>query len=128
MVDSGFGRTDLAQPRQRRVKARWTAEAHHGRVREPGTVLALVHTERLEPRVQVGRERGCTSSLVVEHKHPDAARLAIATEREARNGRRGGGLAQVPCDSLHLSRSEVSEERERDVDVCARDDPDVTGP
>ena len=95
-------------------------------MREPWTCLALVHAERFEPRVHIGRKRGRTSVLVGEDEHSDAARLAVAPEGKGRNSRGSCCIAQAPSDPVQLSCGARAQERERDVDALARDDTDVS--
>ena len=93
-------------------------------MREPGTGLADVEPERLEPLVQTDCQRRGPPLLVVEDEHADAAGLAVAAHPEhdrARDARRG--RTESPADSLDVARGAVSEEREREVQALGRDDP-----
>src|SRR5207248_8882101 len=93
-----------------------------GEVREPATLLRLVHAEQPEPLMQVAREVAGRIALVVEDEHPDASGLAVAHRLEAdRSGGRGGG-SQLPGDRFDLLARTVAQERDRDMQVLARDD------
>lgn len=76
MVDSGFGRTDLAQVGQRWTEPWRPAEADDGRMRKPGALLAFVHAECLEAPMQVAGERG--------RMPPSSSKTSIPTLRVSR--------------------------------------------
>src|SRR5258708_6580599 len=117
MIESGIGRTKRAEARQGRCKARWSPETQHGEMREPGTPLTPVDADPLEPGGQVGRERGGTPAEVLEHEHPDGARLAIAPRSENGLFRTSSRLAKRRPDRIDLRHVATAEERERDVQV-----------
>src|SRR6266511_1870688 len=127
MIESGFGRTDHPEVGKRRVKTRRPAEAQDGEVRQPWTVLALVHAELFQPPVEVAGELRRALLLVVEDEHADASRLAVPAQGQAGWPRSGGSVPQRSRDRLDLGDGPVPEERQRDVNVPGRDDPHVSG-
>jgi len=88
MLNSGPGRHESAELRQRRPQARRAPEAEHRDVREPRAGLAPVHLEALEALVEVDRQPAGTALLVLEHEHADTARLAVAERPQ--HGRSSG--------------------------------------
>jgi hypothetical protein len=72
--------------------------------------------------MQVAREGSGAFTLVVKREHPDAAGLAVATQREERLFGRLRGCAQSSEDLTELLRRPVAEERERGVQVLSRND------
>src|SRR3954464_13780744 len=110
MVDSGFGRTDLAEIWQRRMEARRAAETEDAGMRKPGTLFALVHAECFEPPVQVGGECGRPAALVIEDEHSDTPGLSVAPQPEAWDRGAGSGLAHRPRDPIALGGRTMAEE------------------
>src|SRR5207244_745956 len=87
--------------------------------------LRLVDAERLQPRVEIGRQRGGAAVLVVEGEHPDAAGLAVAAQGKTRRLASLGGLAQDAGDRLQLRGRPVAEKGHGEVQVLPRYDPDT---
>ena len=122
MVDSGPGRTELAEIGDGRVKPRRLAESKDREVRKPRPPLPLVDTALLEPRVQVGREPGCPGFRVVEDEHSHAPGLAVCPAAKADwLDRSRDGVSQVGGDAGHVGGRPAPEKGERDVDVRAWD-------
>src|SRR5690242_14030424 len=96
-------------------------------MREPRAMLPLVDAELLETVVEVGSERGRAAAVIVEHQHPDAARLAVAAQPERRPGGSPRSLAQALRNGGQFAGRAAAEEGERDVQVSARDHADVSG-
>ena len=95
---------------------------------KPFPCLAPVDAERLEPRLEVAGERRRAASLVLEDEHPDAPRLAVPHGHEPRRlGDAAGRGAERLDDPGQFACRPVAEERERDVEMLARDDTDVGG-
>ena len=90
-------------------------------MRKPLTLLALVHAERLEPRVQVFGQRGRRPRFVRENEHPDTAGLPVPHRLQLNPAGNGGGVAGRGDDRLELGSRTVPEERQRDVQVRAGD-------
>src|SRR5439155_3144271 len=125
MIESGVGRTEGPEGRKRRREAWRPPEPQDGEVREPATLLGLVHAEPPEALVQVAREVAGRVALVVEDEHPDASGLAVADRLEADgSGGRGGG-SQLCGDRLDLLARTVAQEGERDVRMLVRDEAAV---
>src|SRR5207249_5684649 len=110
MVDSGIGRTDLTQIRERRFQAETLSEAHDRDVWEPGALLALVDPQPFEAPVQILGETACAAPLVAQHEHPDAPGLAVAFWHHPDRTCACGGLAQCREDRLELVHRAVAEE------------------
>jgi len=127
MVDSGFGRTDLAQIGERRPQSGRAPEAHDREVWKPWTLLPLVHAERLQPLVEIGSQRGRAPVLVVEDEHPNASGLAIHADGETRRNRARARVPQAAPDRVDLDGGTVTEKGEGDVNVAGSDDTDVAG-
>jgi hypothetical protein len=94
-------------------------------VRQPGTRLAPVDAELLEPSLEVASEPGCPAVVVLEDEHADTSRLAIANRREPDLARICSGSAQRAHDRVQLAGRSMAEKGERDVQVLAGDGPDV---
>ena len=94
-------------------------------MRQPGPTLAPVDAAPLEPLLQVVRERSCTASVVLEGEHADAPRLAIAGHRETNLPGLGRRPPKVIDDRIELPDRPMPEERERDMQVLAADEPDA---
>src|SRR5262245_30840015 len=122
MVDSGSGRTDLAETGQRWPEPGLPTEPEHRDVREPRTALARVDAEPLEPLEHVDRESPCVTAQVVEDEHADAARLPVAElpEREGAGG--GCRSAELDPDGRSLGCGAATEEGDSDVQISARHD------
>src|SRR5918912_1443921 len=123
MIESGVGRTERPELRQRRGESRPVAEADDGEVRKPRPLLALVDAELLEPQMEGVRHGRRPVFLVGEDEHPDAAGLAVAGYVEAGRSRCRGRLPKCSCDRRHLRRRPPPEEGERDVEVRPDDPP-----
>src|SRR5712691_10767102 len=122
MVDSGVGRTERAQGRERRVEPRRPAKADDREMRQPAALLAPVDLEGLQPAEQILRKSGRSVALVREHEHADAAGLAVAERLEPDWSCGGRCLARRCDDRIQFGGGTVAEEGERDVDVRAHDD------
>src|SRR6266851_4591042 len=130
MVGSGVGRTDLGQPRQRRPQPWPLPEADDRQVGQPLPLLALVDAQALQTTLQILGETRGPAAEIAQHQHPDAPGLAVALRHQPDRARGSGGLAQRAEDRLELRHRAVSEEGQRDVQVCPRDGtagPDVRG-
>ena len=68
---------------------------------------------------------GRTSLLVVEHEHPDRARLPVPHRCEDGPGDTVDGFPQSAGDSLDLASRPRAEEGDRDVQVLDRNEPDA---
>src|SRR5215471_18695856 len=101
------------------------APAGHREVRQPGTPLAAIDAELLQPLLEVVGKLRRIASLILEDEHSDASRLAVANGREADLPRSGCGLPQRAADRLELAARPMAEEGERDMQVPTRDDSDV---
>ena len=102
MIDSGVGRSDLAEVGQRRREPRRDTKADDRDVRQPGPLLALVHA-RAAPAARRDPPRARPPAvLVVEHEHPDAARLAVA-RRLGATGRRAAAAASRRAAPIAVS-------------------------
>ena len=75
--------------------------------------------------MQVGRERRSPVALVVEGEHADAPGLAVAAERKRDGSARAAASRRTPRIGVELQRRPVAEERKRDMEVLARDHPDL---
>src|SRR5712691_1755564 len=122
MVDSGVGRTERAQSRERRVEPRRPAKADDREVRQPSARLTPVDPEGLQPTEQILRKAARSLALVGQHEHADAAGLAVAERLEPDWSCGSRCLARRSDDRVQLGGGTVAEEGERDVDVRARDD------
>src|SRR5437762_236523 len=120
MVDSGSGRTDLAEAGQRRPQPRGTPETEHRDMREPRSLLALVHAEPLQAFEDVQSEALRVPADVVEHEHADAPGLAVAVLAEPDRAGCGSGLSQLGRDRPGLGGGTAAEERDRGVEVLPR--------
>src|SRR5262245_2963287 len=121
MVGSGVGRTELPELRQRGTEPRPLSETDDRQMREPGTPLALVHPEPLEPALEVVREPRRGSADVPQHEHSDASRFSIALRHEPDRAGGCGGLAQRREDGLQLRQRPVSEEGKGDMQLLPGD-------
>jgi hypothetical protein len=65
------------------------------------------------------------TAVVVEDEHPDTPRLAVPPQEEHRRSCVGCGVADAFRDRLQLRPRTATEERESDVHVGARNDPDI---
>src|SRR2546423_12408996 len=97
MIESGFGRTERANPGQIRREPRPPSETDDRDVREPRPLLRLIHTELLQTPVQLGRDRSAAAILVAEDEHADAAGLAETLNAEQRRLGDNGGRAPRAC-------------------------------
>jgi hypothetical protein len=77
----------------------------------------------VQPGVKVVRERRRVAAGIVEDEHPNAPRLAIPHGREPNLSGPCSCVTQRPGDRVELARRPLSEKRERDMQVTARDDP-----
>jgi hypothetical protein len=94
-------------------------------MRQPRTSLTAVDTEKLQTLLHVAGQKRRRPSVVLEDEHADAPRLAIPSGRESDLSRGPRGIAQRLDDRVELTRRPVAEERERDVQVLASDEPYV---
>jgi hypothetical protein len=92
-------------------------------VRKPGAALAAIDAERLEAGLEVGGHHRSRPALVVEDEHRRSARLAIPAHGEPHPSSRAGGGAKLGDDRRNLSARPMPEERKREVQVLARDEP-----
>jgi hypothetical protein len=127
MVDSGTGRTDRAEAGGRRSEPRPPSEPDDREVRQPRPPLRLVHAEPVEPVVEITRQLSSGTVLVVEHEHPDAARLPVAAFAKDDRPRPGCGRFELGPNRLDLVERPRAEEGERDVEVLAPDGSIRTG-
>src|SRR5215211_446139 len=122
MVDSGVGRTERAEIGHRRPEARALAKAQNREMRKPRTLFAPIDADRFEPLLQLLRDPVRAAVLVGEDEHADAARLAVANGFEYGSWRTPRGCPHGIGDGRQLGAGPGAEERERDVEVLARDD------
>ena len=94
-------------------------------MRQPHAPLALVDAEPLEPALDIVRESCSVPPGIVEDDHPDAARLAIPHGREPNVRRAASRSPQRTDDRIELRRRAMPEERERDVQVVARENANL---
>src|SRR5690242_17479982 len=94
-------------------------------MRQPRPALDLVDAEPFEPRADVGRQRGRRAALVVEDEHADAARLAVAARREPDRSGLASSVLEPDADLVELALGARPEERQRDVEILRRHDPEV---
>lgn len=123
MVNSRIGRTELPELGQRGSEAGAPAEAKHRDVREPGTVLALVHAELLQPPMQIFGDRGCRPVLVAEDEHADTASFPIPDGPEAHWASARGCVARGAEDLLELGNRPGPKKGKGDVKVLPDDHP-----
>jgi hypothetical protein len=71
--------------------------------------------------VQIDRERGRSTSRVVQHEHPHAACLAVTARRKPDRRRGPSGCLELRGDRLDVAPGTVPEERERDMQVVGWD-------
>src|SRR5438132_12572817 len=98
------------------------AEAQDGDVREPAPLLGPVDAQSLEQPVEPLRVQPALPVEVVEDEHAHAPGLPVGADAEA-DRPEGVGAADRGRDSLHLGGRRRAEERGRDVEVLAGDDP-----
>jgi hypothetical protein len=125
MVDRRIGRTERRERRQRRVEFRRLPEAQNGDVREPTPLLALVDAELLQSPEEASSEAPGFLRGVVEHEHPDASRLAVPARGEHDLGGLARRFPQGSRDRRQLAGRTPAKEREREMEMLARDDPAV---
>src|SRR5215216_4453966 len=122
MVDSGVGRSEGAEIGHRRPEARALAKAQNREMWKPRTLFAPTDADRLEPLLQLLSNPARAAVLLGEDEHADAARLAVANGFECGSWSTLGGRPQGVDDGRQLLAGPGAEERERDVEVLARDD------
>src|SRR5579859_6041680 len=93
-------------------------------MREPRPPFAPIHAELLESLVEVARERCRAASVVLQREHADAPCLAVVERCELDRARFGSRVPHRFDDRIELAGLPLPEERERDVQVLARHDPD----
>jgi hypothetical protein len=125
MVDRRIGRTERRERRERRVEFRSLPEAQDGDVREPTPFLALVGAELLQPLEEVCGEACSFLGVIVEHEHPHASRLAVPARGEDDLGDLSRRFGECGHDRGQLAGRAPAEEREREMEVLARDDSAV---
>jgi hypothetical protein len=123
MVDRRIGRTERLELGHRRVEARRLPEAQYGDMREPRPLLALIDAEGLQSVEEPSGEPSAFLCAIVEHEHPHAAGLAVAARREHDVGGFSRSVGQRHRDRRQLAGRPSAEEREREVEMLARDDP-----
>src|SRR4051812_19890095 len=92
---------------------------------QPPPPLGLVDAKPLQPPLQVTREGLRVTALVVEREHGDAARLAVPPNGQEGRMRSRCRLPQLAEDPRDLVDGAMAEERQRDVQVAGRHDPDI---
>src|SRR5581483_4004421 len=117
MVDRGPGRTDRAEPGERRGEPLTLAEPHDREVRQPGPRLRLVDPEAREALVHLAGEPGGGTVLVAEDDHPAAPGLAVAELVQDDRPRAPGRGGQLPGDRVPLGRRPRAETRHRDMEA-----------
>jgi len=94
-------------------------------MRQPRATLAPIGAESLQPFLDVVGERSRATGLVLEDEHPDAPRLSITQRCEADRSCLRDSVAERSHDRVELACPPMAEERERDVQVLARHEPDA---
>lgn len=99
-------------------------------MRKPAPPLALVHPHALQPVEEVLGEAVGPFGAILQDEHADAPGLPITVGKQMDRLGLRRGLAHRLDDRPQLDVRAVPEERERDVQVLARDDaplPELPG-
>ena len=75
-------------------------------MRQPRTALPLVDPESLQALVEIDCQTRCSATLVLEHEHADAPRLAVALDGEGRRFGCNSGRPQFGSDRVQLARAD----------------------
>ena len=81
--------------------------------------------QALEPAEEVLGQPSRRAGDVLQNEHADASRLAVSRRQQPDRARGGGRPAQRLGDRRDLASRPVAQEREREMQVLARDDPAV---
>src|SRR5450830_60985 len=122
MVDSRLGRTDRSELWKLGLQAGRRAKAKDGDVRKPGTALAFVGADLLEPTLNRFGHPHCLSGRVLEDEHADASSLAVAEQLERHRPGTGCGAAKDFFDWLDLFARPGAEKGDRGMEVLRRDE------
>src|ERR1035437_1306890 len=122
MVGSSLGRHDLPEDGQLGRQARRPAKARNGEVRKPGTSLALVAADRLQPAPNRLRHAGRFAAFVLEDEHADAPRLAVAAEHELHWPGALDGAADDLEDRLDFEARPPAEEGDGEMELLRRNE------
>jgi hypothetical protein len=118
MIESRFGRTDLAKVGRNWTQPGSSPEAKHSEMSQPGAFLSPVQTESLEAGLEPAGETRSPAALVLEDEHPDTPGLAVLPHAEHDLLLQPAGSPGERADDLVDSiGGRTPQEREGDVQV-----------